>query len=232
MKSAASICLDRFPRFPRASGLGGTPTSCSVSDYSTGEYQHYLGTPTSVWYPLQCCSHFLGGWLPTAIRGEGSVVCDKTKTNTNTKHVANPQKQEFRKVGGPMDPVHATATTFVPKWVDKAGGRLQIQMSRWNKWWWVVKTPIRMSLRDKTNGRDGADESVWRPFQASLHSPPLSLMSDTLPLTRVSKSFAALSKNQTLIQMKRAFCHGCSCTVRHDRNKLPFLPSLNIFLPN
>ena len=61
-----------------------------------------------------------------------------------------------------------------------------------------------MSLRDKTNGRDGADESVWRPFQASLHSPPLSLMSDTLPLTRVSKSFAALSKNQTLIQMKRA----------------------------
>ena len=79
MKSAASICLDRFPRFPRASGLGGTPTSCSVSDYSTGEYQHYLGTPTSVWHTLQCCSHFLGGWLPTAIRGEGRVICVKDK---------------------------------------------------------------------------------------------------------------------------------------------------------
>ena len=51
-----------------------------------------------------------------------------------------------------------------------------------------------MSLRDKTNGRDGADESVWRPFQASLHSPPLSLMSDTLPLTRVSKSLPLYRK--------------------------------------
>ena len=97
-----------------------------------------LGTSTS-WgprpvsgNPLQCCSHFLGGWLPTAIRGEGSVVCDKTKTNTNTKHVANPKKQEFWKVGGPMDPVHATAATFVPKWVDKAGGDYKSK--------WVVET--------------------------------------------------------------------------------------------
>ena len=41
--------------------------------------------------------------MPTAIRGEGRVICVKTKTNaktktktkTKTKHVSNPQKQEF-----------------------------------------------------------------------------------------------------------------------------------------
>ena len=52
-----------------------------------------------------------------------------------------------------------------------------------------------MSLRDKTNGRDGADESVWRPFQASLHSPPLSLMSDTLPLTSFEKFCRCVKKS-------------------------------------
>ena len=68
-------------------------------------------------------------------------------------------------------------------------------------------------MRDKTNGRDGADESVWRPFQASLHSPPLSLMSDTLPLTRVSKSFAAIfSAIKSFIQTNKM---NCVCVYPH-----------------
>ena len=63
-----------------------------------------------------------------------------------------------------------------------------------------------MSLRDKTNGRDGADESVWRPFQASLHSPPLSLMSDTLARTDQSfKKVCSCVKKSNLDTDEKSF---------------------------
>ena len=61
-------------------------------------------------------------------------------------------------------------------------------------------------MRDKTNGRDGADESVWRPFQASLHSPPLSLMSDTLARTDQSfKKFCRCVKKSNLDNGEKSF---------------------------